>query len=400
MPAGSTGIGPNRDGLAALLGLPGSGGPVMPSPTDPTAKNTPTRPVADPLVQRRDEVPPVTEPGRDQPADGDSGIGQPPPAVATPPPGTERVAEAIPVITPENTETPAAVAVPPAHVPAEVPRAVIGWSSLSTRWTAVGRLSAGNELVALDLDHPKAVGIFGYMGSGKSYLLGTVIEAALAPIPGVNSLPAPLAVVIFNYRRNASDRFELNSFAFPNQDASDVERLATEYHARPAAIPDVHVLCLPGELRPVRLREYNPLRATELFFDPQSLDVEDWELLMGEPGSDAVFARTIRNTLVDLRAAGDITLDQLDHEVADRLSGQSRSAARLRFDFVRRYISSDRGVNFAELLRTGPRWWLISASHCLTRTMPCVLPRLRRTRSAASRASSTNSSFLMRPTNT
>src|SRR5207247_6699998 len=56
---------------------------------------------------------------------------------------------------------------------------------------------------------------------------------------------------------------------------------------------------------------------------------------------------------VDLRAAGDITLDQLDHEVADRLTGQSRSAARLRFDFVRRYISSDRGVDFAELLRPG-----------------------------------------------
>src|SRR5207302_10125792 len=104
-------------------------------------------------------------------------------------------------------------------------------------------------------------------------------------------------------------------------------------NARPAGVLDVHVLCLPGELRPARLQEYDPLRASELFFDPRSLDVEDWELPMGEPGSEAVFARTIRNTLVDLRAAGDITLDQLDHEVPDRLPGQSRSAARLRFDF-------------------------------------------------------------------
>jgi DNA helicase HerA-like ATPase len=115
----------------------------------------------------------------------------------------------------------------------------------------------------------------------------------------------------------------------------------------------VHVLCLPGELRPGRLQEYDLLRASELFFDPRTLDVEDWELLMGEPGSEAVFARTIRNTLVDLRAAGDITLDQLDHEVAGRLTGQSRSAARLRFDFVRRYISADRGVKFSELLHPG-----------------------------------------------
>jgi hypothetical protein len=118
-------------------------------------------------------------------------------------------------------------------------------------------------------------------------------------------------------------------------------------------VSDIHILCLPGELRRARLQEYGHIQAAELFFDPLSLDVEDWELLMGEPGSDAVFARTIRNTLIDLRAAGDITLDQFDHEVANRLSGQSRSAARLRFDFVRRYISGERGMKFAELLRPG-----------------------------------------------
>jgi DNA helicase HerA-like ATPase len=90
-----------------------------------------------------------------------------------------------------------------------------------------------------------------------------------------------------------------------------------------------------------------------LFFAPGRLDVEDWELLMGEPDSDAVFARTIRNTLVELREAGDITLDGLEHNVSSRLTGGSRAAARLRFDFVRRYLAEDRGVNFANLLRPG-----------------------------------------------
>jgi DNA helicase HerA-like ATPase len=74
---------------------------------------------------------------------------------------------------------------------------------------------------------------------------------------------------------------------------------------------------------------------------------------MGEPGSEAVFARTIRNTLIDLRAVGDITLDRLEHDVSDRLTGQSRAAARLRFEFVRRYISQDRGADFAQLLQPG-----------------------------------------------
>jgi DNA helicase HerA-like ATPase len=113
------------------------------------------------------------------------------------------------------------------------------------------------------------------------------------------------------------------------------------------------VLCLPGELRPERRREYGELAATELYFDPRSLGAEDWELLMGEPGSEAVFARTIRNTLVDLRAIGDITLEKLEEQVAERLTGQSRTAAKLRFDFVRRYISADRGVDFGKFLQAG-----------------------------------------------
>ena len=36
-----------------------------------------------------------------------------------------------------------------------------------------------------------------------------------------------------------------------------------------------------------------------------------------------------------------------------RLSGQSRNAARLRLDFVRRYISGQQGVNFSEFLQPG-----------------------------------------------
>src|SRR5690242_12530411 len=96
------------------------------------------------------------------------------------------------------------------------PRAFIVWSAPTTRWATIGKLVNNDEPVALDLDHPKTIGIFGYMGSGKSYLLGDLIESAAVPIVGINVLPAPLAVVVFNYRRNASDRFELSSLSLPN----------------------------------------------------------------------------------------------------------------------------------------------------------------------------------------
>lgn len=245
------------------------------------------------------------------------------------------------------------VAVSAPVVATERPRALIGASGDSTRWAVLGRLTGSQEVVALDLDHPKTIGIFGFMGSGKSYLLGTLIEAAVEPLPGLNRLQVPLAAVVFNYRRNASDRFELASLALPNPSPDDIQRLREQFGAEPRGLRDVHVLCLPGELRPERRREYGPLGATELFFDPRSLSAEDWELLMGEPGSEAVFARTIRNTLVDLRAAGDIDFDTFEDAVHARLTGQARAAAGLRFDFVRRYLSADRGVDFEKLLQPG-----------------------------------------------
>jgi hypothetical protein len=233
------------------------------------------------------------------------------------------------------------------------PRSLVGWTTLTSRWALIGKFAGTNDTVALDLDHPKAMGVFGYMGSGKSYLLGTLIEGAVEQIPGINQLPVPLAVVVFNYRRNASDRFELASLMVPNRDETDTMRLATSYGAAPQPLHNVHVLALPGELVPARLKEYDQLSASELFFNPATLSVEDWELLMGEPGSEAVFARTIRHALVELRSSGQITFEQLEDRVLSMLVKQSRSAAQLRFDFIRRYLSSDHGVDFEQVLQPG-----------------------------------------------
>ncbi|WP_456780007.1 hypothetical protein [Bradyrhizobium sp. USDA 3315] len=233
------------------------------------------------------------------------------------------------------------------------PAAYVGWSEPATRYALLGNLVGGNEPVALDLDHPKAMGVFGYMGSGKSYLLGTLVESALVPIAGINSLPSPLSVVIFNYRRHSADRFELSSLAVPNPDPADRERLQQLYQASPRSVDDIHILCLPGQLTDERVAEYGGLPASELFFDPSTLGVEDWELLMGEPGSNAVFARAIRNTLMDLQAAGDVSLDSLERSISNTLNRSSQAAAQLRLEFVRRYLSPHRGLRFDQILRPG-----------------------------------------------
>lgn len=241
----------------------------------------------------------------------------------------------------------------PSVPPLAPPAAYVGWTEPATRFCLLGNMVGTNEQVALDLDNPKAIGVFGYMGSGKSYLLGTLVESALVPIAGINSLPAPLAVVIFNYRRHSADRFELGSLAHPNPNRDDRARLEQMYQASPRAVDDIHILCLPGQLTTERLAEYGGLPASELFFDPSTLGVEDWELLMGEPGSNAVFARAIRNTLMDLQAAGDVSLESLEQNIANTLNRSSQAAAQLRLDFIRRYLSAERGLRFDEILRPG-----------------------------------------------
>lgn len=330
------------DAIRASLGLTPAGAPLPTAHTTPSS-SSPAPPAGQPAIQSQ-PPPPVPPPIAAVSSPALPPEINPAPSVVGAAP---RVAPDAPEASPQSTqplETPHII--PP-------PRTFVGWSSPTSRWTMVGKVHASNDLVALDLDHPKTIGIFGYMGSGKSYLLGNLIESAAQKIPGINSLPFPLAVVVFNYRRNAADRFELSSLATPNANPADLEKLRTDYQAAPDALRDIHVLCLPGELRPERRHEYGQLPATELFFDPRTLGAEDWELLMGEPGSEAVFARTIRNTLAEMRTAGPITLNGLEQQTNARLSGQSRTAATLRFDFVRRYISEERGCDFAQLLRPG-----------------------------------------------
>lgn len=158
--------------------------------------------------------------------------------------------------------------------------------------------------------------------------------------------------MVFNYRRNSADRFELSSVAAPNDEPADVARLKAEFGADPSRVANLHVLCLPGELHG-REAEYEGATASELYFHPGSLDVEDWELLMGEPGSDAVFARTIRTTLQELRRTGVISVDGVREQLAERLQRGSLAAAELRLEAVERIVSETRGLDFGTLLAPG-----------------------------------------------
>lgn len=231
------------------------------------------------------------------------------------------------------------------------PRLCIGSSEVRRRWCIIGKLDVREEKVALDLDEPKAIGIFGYMGSGKSYLAGVIIEGSVTLMPALNGLPRPLAVVVFNYRRNYRDRFELNTLAEPNDAPRELAELASGYDAGPLAMSDVHVLHLPGELSPGRQEEYGRASSSELKFRAADLDMEDWELLMGQPSSDRLYAQAIRQALDDLRPEGRVEIPQVRARIG-RLPTQSRAIAQMRLDFAQRYVDPS-GTNFAEQVVPG-----------------------------------------------
>ena len=76
-------------------------------------------------------------------------------------------------------------------------------------------------------------------GGGKSYTLGSVIEAATLPAPPVNQLPRPLATIVFHYSPTLDYEPEFTSMVVPNPDQSQVSDLASRYGGAPAALEDV-----------------------------------------------------------------------------------------------------------------------------------------------------------------
>ena len=76
--------------------------------------------------------------------------------------------------------------------------------------------------VAVSFTKPQCMVLLGYMGSGKSYALGVLIESALLSIPHLSRHRKPMCVVAFNYRRNPEARFEYWGFKQPNTKPAEV----------------------------------------------------------------------------------------------------------------------------------------------------------------------------------
>lgn len=119
---------------------------------------------------------------------------------------------------------------------------VIGDDMLDSPHVGVlGELRDGHKKLGISLTKPQCLVSLGYMGSGKSYALGVLIENALLTQSGLIEQTRPMSVVAFNYRRNPQSRFEHGGFAIPNSNAGEVERLAQESGGQPTQVGTVNI---------------------------------------------------------------------------------------------------------------------------------------------------------------
>jgi DNA phosphorothioation-dependent restriction protein DptH len=236
---------------------------------------------------------------------------------------------------------------PTPAVPAVIPDVLIGSTELTPQYGVLGR--SGSHSVAIDLNGCNTISLFGVQGFGKSYTLGVIAEMASVLNPGVNVLPSPLATVIFHFHKSDSYEPEYVTAVAPNRKTSEVDRLFSEYGARPKGLDDV-VLLAPEAKVESRRREYPGVRVEPIKFSSSELGAESWKFLMGAIGNSSLYVRQI----VDIMQSygNDLTLADLEKEIEDSdFSKSDLRFANIRLRLARRFI--DDSVRLRDMLKPG-----------------------------------------------
>jgi len=229
-----------------------------------------------------------------------------------------------------------------------LPQVFLGTSRPSAQYGVLGQDSLGRT-VALDLNETHTISLFGVQGSGKSYTLGSVIEAATMTAPPVNQLPGPLATIVFHYSPTLDYEPEFTSMVAPNPDQSQLEDLVSRYDGAPAALADVVILVPADQLEQRRL-EHPGLTVLPLKFGSGELRAEHWRFLMGAVGNQSTYIRQLQRIMRAHR--NELSLDVIRGGVADSaLPDHLKQLAQQRLDLAAEYI--DDSVSVKDIVRPG-----------------------------------------------
>ena len=239
-----------------------------------------------------------------------------------------------------------------AGVPVEV---LLGDTDLDSAHVGiVGKLKDDRRTVAVSFAKPLCMVLLGYMGSGKSYGLGVLIENALLSIPNLSSHRSSLSVVAFNFRRNPEARFEYWGFMQPNSKEAEVAKLRTEYKAEPVGIERLNVFGYGPELQR-RQAEYRGIPTFPIQFRADELGAEHWEILMKPPSPQAEYMDVVRDIIQKLFYQERLTFKNLEKHIQtdERLSPMQRRKAETRLSFAQRWLCDEREYEWGDVLTGG-----------------------------------------------
>lgn len=254
------------------------------------------------------------------------------------------VLEADPQPEPEHARPPKNAA----PTPGLRPDILVGASRPSPQFGIIGETSP-DKLIAVDLDETHTVSLFGVQGGGKSYTLGSIIEAATLPAPPLNQLANPLATIVFHYSATQDYAPEFTSMVYANDDASAVARLRERFGVTPAALADV-VLLVPRDQLSKRRMEYPGIDVRALAFGSAELQATHWRFLMGAVGNQATYIRQLNRIMRTHR--DDLRLDVLRTAVEQSsLPDHIRTLAYHRLELAGDYI--DDSVRLGDVVVPG-----------------------------------------------
>jgi hypothetical protein len=218
---------------------------------------------------------------------------------------------------------------------------LLGVQQPTPQFGLVGEV-AGRK-VALDMNQTHTISLFGVQGGGKSYTLGSIIEMACMPIPGINALPSPLATVVFHYSPTQDYKPEFTSMVRPNDEATQIASLHERYRAEPKALGDVLILA-PSAKVDDRQAEYPGVRVLPIAFAASEMKAMHWKFLMGAVGSQSMYLRQINLVMRTLRE--NLTLDALRTAVeSSSMTDHLKDLARTRLDFAAEYIDDTQRIS-------------------------------------------------------
>ena len=224
---------------------------------------------------------------------------------------------------------------------------ILGVTGASPQYGLLGDTSG--RKIALDLNQTHTISLFGVQGGGKSYTLGSIVEMACMAVPGVNTLPHPLAGVIFHYSATLDYKPEFTSMKAPNGGEAEVGALRVHYGAAPQALEDMVILA-PAAKVEERRAEYPGIKVMPIAFAASELKASHWKFLMGAVGSQSMYIRQLALIMKKLR--GEITLAALRRGVRESgLSDYLKELALLRLRFAEEYV--DDAHRLTDILRPG-----------------------------------------------